>query len=239
MLNEKIKKVLLASFVVVILVMMFFIQRGERNVVKYYDVENEKYVTVDFKGSIPLRGNLTSLHTSVLGRVMDRAYGTGSDPKIETVMLEGTKPILYHDDSIDMYGYMDKNGNILIPPQYRHANEFDDYGLAVVYFSGEVYGDEKEGYAVLKEDGSYLIEPDFHNGVIVISEDYKVILVDDKEGYWIYSIDGDRKQQISREDFDDCVKTDLYYIKREDVITIDNDSLDKVLKQIDFGGDEN
>lgn len=39
---------------------------------------------------------------------------------------------LYRIQEGDLYGYIDKAGNVIVEPQYLTASLFDDYGYAVV-----------------------------------------------------------------------------------------------------------
>lgn len=246
-----IEKILFVISFIICAVMMFFIHRGQQNIIKFYDVSSERYVDIDIKEKDFIRGNFTSLHTAALGYLQDYAYifHTAQYPqsfseyhkepeKMEyCIDVTSPYPFLIMDDRTQRYGYIDVDGKIVIEPQYLSASEFDENGLAFVY------GFMKNNIAVvcvIDQYGNYIIDPDLEADYILISPDYKWIFVKSMghyngSDYWCFSLDGSQCQAITHDDFFKvCRKTDVYYTRYSYVY--DEEILDGLVDIIDFGG---
>ena len=86
------------------------------------------------------------------------------------------------------YGYMNKNGEVVISPRYDRAGYFSE-GLACVKIDGKL--------GFIDKSGNNMIEPqfdrcyDFNEGYALVFEKHKQLLID-KTGKTIYSIHGDK-----------------------------------------------
>ena len=62
---------------------------------------------------------------------------------------------LFADEGYDKYGYLDMDGNVVIPPSFEFAENFKD-GLAVVDISGEY---PRSGMGLIDTSGKFVIQP--------------------------------------------------------------------------------
>ncbi|MBQ4151005.1 MAG: WG repeat-containing protein [Clostridia bacterium] len=103
----------------------------------------------------------------ILTPVRFRAY-TGDHPKIDSVRV-GEKDlgsVIYFDGDFyavldgtainPTYGYVDENGNYVIPPMFGYAGGFSDNGLARVSIPSL-----NRGYGYINENGKFIIEPKY------------------------------------------------------------------------------
>ena len=72
--------------------------------------------------------------------------------------------VLYRIESEGLYGYINRNGDVIVEPQYTIASLFDDYGYAAVK---EPNGDEPGWCALLDWNGNVIARaPEIHHNVI-------------------------------------------------------------------------
>jgi hypothetical protein len=64
--------------------------------------------------------------------------------------------MLPHRDAKGRYGYIDVQGEWVIPPQFKGAGEFSDFGLAVAE-------DRRSLKGVIDKGGEWVIRPDFES----------------------------------------------------------------------------
>ncbi|NEX01062.1 WG containing repeat [Pseudobutyrivibrio sp. NOR37] len=247
--NNTIKKIIYGVAFVVVLVMMFFIHKGQKNVMKFFDVQKQKYVTISVKEDNPLRGNYTSLHTAAIGKYVD--YGFTEDisfrePTFDVQNINGSLPIVFYNDSLNLYGYMDINGNILFEPQFYSADDFYSEGCARVRMT--CYNEEGEKYVhprsgVVNQRGEFIINPanpDESPFGLIIDPKYDLIFAEYYNGnggqYFVYSLDGEKSQELTSDDFNNCVNRHFLQHMADYQYSINYDGLDDFVNQIDFGG---
>jgi WG containing repeat len=121
-----------------------------------------------------------------LANIMSDIYSTGCfiDEK-GNIILKGRNFMVskYSEGLINcpddgMWGYIDINGNFLIPPQYSYAREFAE-GVAAV---NPKKANKKKKYGFINKQNEMIIEPKFDGSDIKFSEGFCAVW-DDGYGY--------------------------------------------------------
>lgn len=133
--------------------------------------------------------------------VEENGYPTAINTKGETlfslkeservgIFSEGLAPVYFTDDNLSLWGYVNKKGEIVIPPLYDNAGNFHE-GLAQVEKNGH------EGFGYINKKGEFVIQPQFSeatpfnkNGLAIVAVgpyDQKRYGVVDKNGKYVIS----------------------------------------------------
>ena len=88
-----------------------------------------------------------------------------------------------------LYGYIDRDGNYLIKPQFPYAYSFCKEGLAPIFdnLKGEIYFINTKGERVLSSNENYnlitpqegeIVPPSFYNGILLVEKNGKYGCID-------------------------------------------------------------
>ncbi len=246
------KKIIYILAFLVCVVMMVLIHRGQRNIIKFYDLDKGEYVDIDIDSREYLRGNYTSLHTAAFGYLVDYGFVSYSnrvnngysyeEPKCEETTYHGSTsyPIRFYDDVTGNYGYVDKDGNFVVEPIYFYALNFDENGLACVRWEDS---NQNNMTGVIDQYGNHILDNEKDIDYIIMIPGYKWIIVGysgDLKGskYWCYSIDGLQGQKIAKDDFYDILASRMTFCNYWGLINYvyDESQVDFMLDEIGFGG---
>ncbi|WP_147367772.1 WG repeat-containing protein [Butyrivibrio sp. X503] len=118
---------------------LFCMYEGRDKFSEYYiGAADENSLLGNKKLNIPEIGtvsqSLRSYHTgavsSLLGEMMYCHYDR--EPKNFVGEINGDLPIRFYNDAKGKYGYVDKNGKVIIKEEYVDADDFSDIGIAEV-----------------------------------------------------------------------------------------------------------
>ena len=190
-------------FIFMIAAVTVMIHIGGGTVYKAFERSHDGRVNVNIHQMRNLRQNSRSLHTSAAGQYISVINRWDKDPILYIGTIKGDLPILFYNNEKGKYGYVNRNGKVVIEEEFKAALEFNDSGIAItskgvidtngnVIVSGSENGDEQWNiyrmYYVDEENRVIFCRCDQNSRLFIVSD-----------------FSGNKKAQISEAQFKDCV----------------------------------
>ena len=190
-------------FIFIIATVAVMIHMGGGTVYKTFERSHDGRVNVNVYQMGNLHQNSRSLHTSAAGQYIRAINRWEREPDLYIGTIKGDFPILFYNDEKEKYGYVDRNGKVVIEDDLEKAFEFFDLGIAIT--SKGVIDTKGNVIVSSSEDGSgqwsmheeYYV--DVNNRVIFCRCE------EDPSQFIVSNLSGNKKGKISVSQFKECI----------------------------------
>ena len=190
-------------FILILVCVTVMIHIGGESVFKTFERSHDGRVNVNIHQMGNLHQNSRSLHTSATGQFICTINGWEKDPNIIIGAIKGDLPILFYNDEKEKYGYVDRDGNVVIKEDLMEAYEFFDSGIAITS-KGII---DTKGNIIVSGSESGEQNWNIYNMYFVDEKNHVIFCrcQDDYDFYIVSDFLGNKKAKISEEQFKDCI----------------------------------